>query len=68
MLQYLLARAKCVADRTMGQKGQGMVEYALILAFVVVVAVAITNGDIRKQVTNIFTGVGTALTDAQKTN
>lgn len=68
MLQYLLARAKCVADRTMGQKGQGMVEYALILAFVVVVAVAITNGEIRTQVMSIFTGVGDALSAAQETN
>jgi pilus assembly protein Flp/PilA len=30
--------------RYLGEEGQGIVEYALILAFVVVVAAAISNG------------------------
>ena len=41
--------------RYLGQKGQGIVEYALILAFVVAVAAALTNeGDLQKAVGNVF--------------
>lgn len=42
--------------RYLGQKGQGIVEYALILAFVVAVAAALTNGgDLQKAVSDAFT-------------
>ena len=42
-------------NRYMSQKAQGIVEYALILAFVVVVAAALINGgDLRDAVTKIF--------------
>ena len=42
-------------NRYMSQKAQGIVEYALILAFVVVVAAALINGgELRNAVTNIF--------------
>lgn len=42
-------------NRYMSQKAQGIVEYALILAFVVVVAAALINGgDLRNAVQNIF--------------
>lgn len=34
-----------IQSRLASQKGQGIVEYALILAFVVIVAAAITSGD-----------------------
>ena len=45
-------------DRYLGEKGQGIVEYALILAFVVVVAVAITNGGgLREKVAQVFQDV-----------
>ena len=49
-------------NRYMSQKAQGIVEYALILAFVVVVAAALINGgELRNAVTNIFTNTATKL-------
>ena len=42
--------------RYCSEKGQGIMEYALILAFVVVVAAAIANGgDLRTKVAKAFT-------------
>ena len=42
-------------NRYMSQKAQGIVEYALILAFVVVVAAALINGgELSNAVTNVF--------------
>ena len=38
---------------TMSEKGQGIVEYALILAFVVVVAAAITNSGGEKELPGV---------------
>lgn len=39
----------------LSEKGQGIVEYALILAFVVIVAVAISNGgNLRNKVQTVF--------------
>ncbi|WP_110954184.1 Flp family type IVb pilin [Anaerosinus massiliensis] len=35
---------KIFKDSYLGEKGQGMVEYAVILAFVAIVAVSFTNG------------------------
>lgn len=41
--------------RYCSEKGQGIMEYALILAFVVVVAVAIGNGgDLQTKVKGVF--------------
>ena len=49
-------------NRYMSQKAQGIVEYALILAFVVVVAAALINGgELRNAVTNIFTNTAEKL-------
>ena len=43
---------------TMSEKGQGIVKYALILAFVVVVAAAITNsGGLRNKIADVFNNV-----------
>lgn len=60
IIEYLKARY-------LSEKAQGIVEYALILAFVVVVAAAITNGgglrdkikDVFDSVTNAFGTTGT---------
>ncbi len=50
------------------QKAQGIVEYALILAFVVAIAAGLTNaGGIKDKVSAIFTQVGNTL-DTAKTN
>ena len=51
--------------RYLEQKGQGMVEYALILAFVVAVAVALTGNDgIRGAIKTTFSNVTSTLTNA----
>lgn len=44
--------------RSIGEKGQGIVEYALILAFVVLIAAALVNGgELTTAVTNVFSNV-----------
>lgn len=50
IIEYLKARY-------LSEKAQGLVEYALILAFVVVVAAAITNSDLGNKVANEFNNV-----------
>lgn len=44
-------------NRYLSQKAQGIVEYALILAFVVAIAIFITSGDnnLSKAVEGVFT-------------
>ena len=50
---------------TNSQKGQGMVEYALILAFVVAVALALVGTDgIQQAIQTTFGNVSTTLNDA----
>ena len=51
-----------VNARYLNGKGQGIVEYALILAFVIAVAAALfAGGDIRTAVTQIFADVADKL-------
>lgn len=54
IVEYLKARY-------ISEKAQGIVEYALILAFVVVVAAALTNaGGLKDKVNQVFTDVSNA--------
>lgn len=54
IIEYLKARY-------LSEKAQGIVEYALILAFVLVIATAITNGDgLRDKISEVFTKVTNA--------
>lgn len=48
------------------EKGQGIVEYALILAFVVAIAVVAlsSDGDIGSAIKNLFKDTGDAIKDA----
>ncbi len=58
MLDYVKAR---YLNRYLDEKGQGIVEYALILAFVVVVAVAISNGGaLQQKVQGVFNNMSAA--------
>ena len=53
-------------NRYMSQKAQGIVEYALILAFVVVVALALTNtGGLGDSIKGIFDATKGTLNDAK---
>lgn len=48
-------------NRYLDEKGQGIVEYALILAFVVVVAVAIASGgELQTKVKKVFEDITNA--------
>lgn len=52
-------------NRYLSQKAQGIVEYALLLAFIVVVAAAITNqGGIADSIKTIFDKVKTTMSTA----
>lgn len=54
-------------NRYLSQRAQGIVEYALILAFVVVLSVALTNtGGLADSVKQIFTDTKGVLDDAHK--
>ena len=56
IVEYLKARY-------ISEKAQGIVEYALILAFIVVVATAITNaGGLQDKVKDVLKDVSDALT------
>ena len=60
---------KYVKDHVRNQKGQGIVEYALILAFVVVIAMALTNsGGLQEKIKNVFTSVGNEVDKAGTSN
>ena len=62
---YIKAMWDYVNVRYLNQKGQGMVEYALILAFVVVVAAFLTGSDgIGEAIKTTFTKVKTTLDTA----
>lgn len=64
----MLSMVKCLwyaKDRYLSQKAQGMVEYALIIAFVVVLAaVLMSNGGLSQSIQNIFGDANTQLTNA----
>ena len=53
IIEYLKARY-------LSEKAQSIVEYALLLTFVVVVAAAITNGGLRDKIKGVFESVSNA--------
>jgi pilus assembly protein Flp/PilA len=57
----MLEILKYLKARYMTEKAQGIVEYALILAFVVVVAAAIANGgELSNKVSSVFTALSSS--------
>lgn len=59
MGEYLFARAKCLLA---GKKGQGMVEYAILVVVVVGIAYALKTGGLGDAVSSAFTAIKTAIT------
>ena len=53
---------------SMSQKGQGMVEYAMILALVAGIAAVALNNDLKNAVTGAFTSATNAITNATPSN
>lgn len=62
MLRYLMELKKYYGS----EKGQGLVEYALLLAFIaaIVVAVVGSNSGLETAITGVFGRISTALTGA----
>ncbi len=54
---------RALKDRYMSQKAQGMVEYALIIAFVVAIAVALSgNGGLTDAISSVFGDAASKIT------
>ena len=61
MLKYI---DKLIAKLKKSEKGQGMVEYALIIAFVAAIAIVALNNGLGTAVKNAFTQASDAVTSA----
>lgn len=58
---------KYLKARYVSEKAQGIVEYALILAFVAVIAAALfTDNGIKQHIINIFSNIGDLLQHGEK--
>lgn len=61
MFKYI---QKLIDKLKFSEKGQGMVEYALIIAFVAAIAIFALNGQLRTAVSNAFTQANANVTSA----
>ncbi len=61
MMQYI---NKLVAKLKKQEKGQGMVEYALIIAFVAAIAIFVLNGKLGEVIGNAFDTASEAVDSA----
>ena len=55
---------KLIKKLKASEKGQGMVEYALIIAFVAAIAIVALNNGLGQAITNAFTGATSAVNSA----
>ncbi len=61
MVKYI---NKLVKKLQKSEKGQGMVEYALIIAFVAAIAIFVLNGALKNSVKSAFDQASNAVTHA----
>lgn len=61
MIKYI---QKLMDKLKKSEKGQGMVEYALIIAFVAAIAIYVLNGGMRGAVDQAFTNASNMITSA----
>ncbi len=61
MIKYI---QKLIDKLKKSEKGQGMVEYALIIAFVAAIAIYVLNGGMRTAVNQAFTNASNMVTSA----
>jgi len=52
-------------SRRIGEKGQGVVEYAIVLAVVTVIAVGISSSDLEPKVTETYNSVAALFTGGE---
>ena len=64
MINKVIIRAKSALRRMKSKKGQTLVEYALILAFISVVAISVLIA-LGTQVKSVFTTISSQLSQAQ---
>lgn len=64
MIQYI---NKLINKLKKSEKGQGMVEYALIIAFVAAIAIFVLNGALSKSVKSAFDSASQTITSATQT-
>lgn len=62
MVKYINKLVKKLQQKS--EKGQGMVEYALIIAFVAAIAIFVLNGALRDSVESAFNQASNAVTKA----
>jgi Flp pilus assembly pilin Flp len=67
MINKTIVWAKAVLRRRQGKKGQTLVEYALILAFISVVAISVLIA-LGNQVKGVFTTISSQLSRAQSSH
>jgi len=67
MINKVITRAKSALRRLQSKKGQTLVEYALILAFISVVAISVLLA-LGKNVTSVFSTINSQLTAAQNSH
>ncbi len=60
MIQPILKRAQAALRRMKSRKGQTLVEYALILAFISVVAISVLIA-LGNEIKTVFTGISNQL-------
>jgi len=63
MINKVITRAKIALRRLKGKKGQTLVEYALILAFISVVAIAVLR-QLGTQVKSVYSNITSQLATA----
>ena len=61
MVTYL---KKLISKLKKSEKGQGMVEYALIIAFVAAIAIFVLNGALKDSVESAFNQASNTITSA----
>jgi Flp pilus assembly pilin Flp len=67
MINTIITRAKSALRRMKSKKGQTLVEYALILAFISVVAISVLIA-LGNQVKNVFTTITSQLAVASSSH
>ncbi len=67
MINKVITSAKVALRRMKSKKGQTLVEYALILAFISVVAISVLLA-LGKNITSVFSTISSQLTAAQSSH